>query len=54
MERFQKKFKLLKEEIKRWNKTTFGNIFKEKEQLLQEIKNTQQRIILEGRSAELA
>eukprot|EP00253_Pinus_taeda_P036190 PITA_36190 len=54
MARFQKKLKLLKEEIKCWNKTTFGNIFKEKEKLLQELKNTQQRIILEGRSTELA
>eukprot|EP00253_Pinus_taeda_P019122 PITA_19122 len=54
MARFQKKLKLLKEEIKRWNKTTFGNIFREKEYLIQEIKNTQQRTILEGRSAKLA
>eukprot|EP00253_Pinus_taeda_P019557 PITA_19557 len=53
MERFQKKLKMLKAEIKRWNKTTFGNILKEKEQLIQEIKNTQQRIILEGRLEEL-
>lgn len=53
MARFQKKLKLLKAEIKRWNKSTFGNILKEKEQLIQEIKNTQQRIILEGRSEEL-
>eukprot|EP00253_Pinus_taeda_P010958 PITA_10958 len=53
MARFQKKLKLLKEEIKRWNKTTFGNIFREKELLIQEIKNIQQRIISEGRSEEL-
>eukprot|EP00253_Pinus_taeda_P017913 PITA_17913 len=53
MERFQKKLKMLKAETKRWNKTTFGNILKEKEQLIQEIKNTQQQIILEGRLEEL-
>eukprot|EP00253_Pinus_taeda_P022431 PITA_22431 len=54
MERFQKKLKMLKAEIKRWNKTTFGNILKEKEQIIQEIKKTQQRIISEGRSEDLA
>lgn len=35
---FQKKLKYLKEEIKRWNKATFGNIFKSKELLTQEMK----------------
>ena len=54
MARFQKKLKLLKAKIKRWNKTTFGNIFKEKEILTQEIKDIQQRMISEGRSEELA
>eukprot|EP00253_Pinus_taeda_P027174 PITA_27174 len=54
MERFQKKLKMLKEEIKQWNKNTFGNILREKEILIQEIKKIQQKIILEGRSEELA
>ena len=51
---FQKKLKYLKEEIKRWNKYTFGNIFKSKEQLTQEMKAIQQKMILEGRSEELS
>lgn len=51
---FQKKLKHLKEEIKRWNKSTFGNIFKSKEHLTQEMKAIQQRMILEGRSEELS
>jgi len=51
---FQKKLKYLKEEIKRWNKSTFGNIFKSKEQLTQEMKAIQQKMILEGRSEELS
>eukprot|EP00253_Pinus_taeda_P034780 PITA_34780 len=54
MARFQKKLKLLKGEIKRWNKNTFGNIFKEKEKILQDLNNIQQRLILEGRTEELA
>eukprot|EP00253_Pinus_taeda_P036183 PITA_36183 len=54
MARFQKKLKMLKAEIKRWNTTTFGHILKEKEQTIQEIKKTQQQIISEGRSEELA
>lgn len=51
---FQKKLKHLKEEIKRWNKDTFGNIFKSKELLTQEMKEIQQRMILEERSKELS
>eukprot|EP00253_Pinus_taeda_P023063 PITA_23063 len=50
---FQWKLKHLKEEIKRWNKTTFGNIFKAKEILIQEMKAIQQKMISEGRSEEL-
>eukprot|EP00253_Pinus_taeda_P016402 PITA_16402 len=53
MARFQKKLKMLKGEIKKWNKQTFGNIFKEKEKTLQELKAIQQRLILEGRTEEL-
>eukprot|EP00253_Pinus_taeda_P021755 PITA_21755 len=54
MARFQKQLKMLKVEIKRWNKSTFGNILKEKERIIAEIKQTQQKIILEGRTEELA
>eukprot|EP00253_Pinus_taeda_P012127 PITA_12127 len=54
MARFQKKLKMLKVEIKRWNTNTFGHILKEKEQIIEGIKQTQQKIILEGRSEELA
>eukprot|EP00253_Pinus_taeda_P026862 PITA_26862 len=53
MARFQKKLKILKNEIKCWNKNTFGNILREKEILIQEIKTIQQKIILEGRTEEL-
>eukprot|EP00253_Pinus_taeda_P036591 PITA_36591 len=45
---------MLKAEIKRWNTNTFGHILKEKELIIQEIKQTQQKIISEGRSEELA
>eukprot|EP00253_Pinus_taeda_P024375 PITA_24375 len=54
MARFQKKLKFLKGEIKKWNKENFGNIFKEKESILQDLKSIQQRLILEGRTEELA
>lgn len=53
MARFQMKLKMLKGEIKQWNKNTFGNILKEKEILIQEIKQIPQKIITEGRSEEL-
>jgi len=51
---FQKNLKFLKREIKHWNHTTFGNNFKAQAVLNQEMKLTQQRIIKEGRSEELA
>eukprot|EP00253_Pinus_taeda_P016108 PITA_16108 len=54
MARFQKKLKMLKAEIKRWNTTTFSHILKEKEQIIQDIKKTQQQIISEGCSEEIA
>eukprot|EP00253_Pinus_taeda_P035588 PITA_35588 len=54
MARFRKKLKCLKEEIKRWNKSTFGNIFKEKELLNKEMKTIQQKITSEGRTVELS
>eukprot|EP00253_Pinus_taeda_P033170 PITA_33170 len=53
MANFQKKLKFLKREIKHWNHTTFGNIFKAQAALHQEMKLTQQRIITEGSSEEL-
>eukprot|EP00253_Pinus_taeda_P008598 PITA_08598 len=45
---------MLKAEIKRWNTNTFGNILKEKERIIEGIKQTQQKIISEGRTEELA
>eukprot|EP00253_Pinus_taeda_P024927 PITA_24927 len=54
MARFQKKLKMLKAEIKRWNTNTFGHILKEKECIIQGIKKTQQQILSEGRTEELA
>jgi len=50
---FQQKLKHLKGQIKHWNNTTFGNIFKAQEVLNQEMKIVQQRIIMEGRSEDL-
>jgi len=50
---FQRKLKHLKGEIKHWNHTTFGNIFKAQVALNQEMKTVQQRIIIEGRFEEL-
>eukprot|EP00253_Pinus_taeda_P032882 PITA_32882 len=44
---------MLKAEIKRWNTNTFGHILKEKELIIQGIKQTQQKIISEGRTEEL-
>eukprot|EP00253_Pinus_taeda_P012568 PITA_12568 len=51
---FQRKLKHLKGEIKSWNNSVFGNIFKAKENLNQDMKSIQQRMIAEGRSEELA
>jgi len=53
MDIFQQKLKHLKREIKHWNHTTFGNIFKAQAALNQEMKSVQQRIIMEGRSEEI-
>jgi len=54
MASFQRKLKYLKGEIKKWNHSVFGNIFKAKEILNQEMKVVQQRMITEGRSEELS
>lgn len=51
---FQRKLKYLKGEIKHWNHSVFGNIFKAKENLNQEMKVVLQRMISEGRSEELS
>lgn len=50
MYQFQQKLKNLKNNIKHWNKLTFGNIFQAQSTLDQEMKKIQQRIITEERS----
>ena len=50
---FQRKLKYLKGEIKCWNHSVFGNIFKMKDALNQEMKAVQQKMINEGRTKNL-
>jgi len=51
---FQRKLKRLKGEIKSWNNSIFGNIFKAKDRLNQDMKDIQQKMLAEGCSEELA
>ena len=53
MSRFQQKLKHLKGAIKKWNHTSFGNIFRAQAKLNEEMKNIQQTIINAGRTEEL-
>ena len=43
---------MLKGKMKLWNKTTFGNIFKDQRDLEEQMKQLQQKIISEGWSTE--
>eukprot|EP00253_Pinus_taeda_P021219 PITA_21219 len=54
MFQFQQKLKHLKGKIKYWNRTTFGNILHGKENIEQDMKQLQQKIITLGRSDDLA
>lgn len=54
MLQFQQKLKHLKDKIKHWNYTSFGNIFQAQSALDQDMKHLQQRIIIEGRSNDLS
>lgn len=54
MYQFQQKLKYLKALIKNWNSTVFGNIFKEIKVLKSKMEETQQKIIVEGRTDELS
>eukprot|EP00253_Pinus_taeda_P036000 PITA_36000 len=48
MYRFQQRLWFLKNQLKRWNRETFGNIFEEQQKLLKELKELHQNIINEG------
>eukprot|EP00253_Pinus_taeda_P015416 PITA_15416 len=54
MFKFQQKLRHLKQVLKVWNKTHFGNITDSRQKLEQEMSTLQQAIILEGRTEELA
>jgi len=48
MYQFQQKLRFLKCHLKRWNRETFGNIFKEQQKLTQDLEILHQKIISEG------
>jgi hypothetical protein len=50
MYRFQQRLKYIKAKLKKWNKETFGNIFKEKIELEAKMEQLQQHIIENGRT----
>ena len=52
MFQFQQKLKNLKQVLKVWNRTQFGNIFENRKKLEQQMRSVQQTIILEGRAEE--
>ena len=54
MYKFQQKLKHLKQALKSWNHTHFGNIFDHQKELEQQMKSLQQSIILGGRTEEFA
>lgn len=54
MFQFQQKLRHLKQVLKVWNKTQFGNILETRKKLEQNMCSLQQTIILEGRTEELA
>ena len=45
---FQQKLKIIKANLKRWNKNTFGNIFQAKRELEEKMAGLQQTMIKEG------
>ena len=53
MNSFQLRLKDVKQQIKKWNKTEFGNIQHDKERLQGEMKQIQQQMILNGRAENL-
>jgi exonuclease III len=53
MYRFQQNLKNLKQTLKLWNQSTFGNIFDAKKQLLAQLEGTQQHIRLHAMTNEL-
>jgi len=48
MYQFQQKLKYLKAQIKKWNQETFGNVFKEQQNMNKEMEELQQQIITKG------
>ena len=53
MYQFQQKLKLLKSNIKKWNKDSFGNIFQAKKELDNKIKEVQIKGMQSGFSDEI-
>jgi len=54
MFQFQQKLKSLKQVLKNWNHTQFGNIFEQRKKLEQQMCTLQQKIIMEGRTEDRA
>lgn len=54
MFQFQQKLKYLKQVLKSWNRTQFGNIFDQRKALEQQMNTLQQCIISEGRTEDYA
>ena len=48
MYKFQQKLRFLKNHLKRWNRETFGDIFKAQQELNRELTDLQQRVTTEG------
>jgi hypothetical protein len=53
MYRFQQRLKNLKQHLKSWNKSTFGDIFQAQENLNQQMQILQQQIRLQGLTEDL-
>ena len=53
MYRFQQRLKNLKQHLKTWNKSTFGNIFQAQENLKQQMQTLQQQIRSQGLTEDL-
>ena len=53
MYQFQQKLKLLKSNIKKWNKESFGNIFQDKKELDSKIQEVQIKGMQSGFSDEI-
>lgn len=54
MFQFQQNLKYLKQVLKTWNRTQFGNIFDQRKALEQQMNTLQQCIVSEGRTEDYA